>query len=146
MNHPLPVTPETTAGIAVTLASITGWLSDKDWERMIGPWGGMMISVVMLGILLRHSAKRITKEDERAKTDREERERRHSESLAAMRETHGKFEQLHTRAMDTQLETAKALLKLSHASEKLHDEMRGRPCQTMRRELPPMPAMTDPMP
>ena len=109
---------------------------------MIGPWGGMLISVSMLVILLRHSAKRIAKEDERAKVDREERERRHAESLAAMKETHVKFEVLHTRAMDTQLETAKALLKLSHANEKLHDEMRGRPCQAVRRELPFMP--TDP--
>ena len=83
----------------------------------------------MVGILLRHSAKRIAKEDARAAEDKSERERRHKENLDAMKETHGKFEMLHSRAMDAQLETAKAILKLSHASEKLHEEIKGRPGQ-----------------
>ena len=126
------------ATAALATASLTGWLTDKDWERLVGPWGGLLISVGMLGILLRHSAKRIAKEDIRSNEDRAERERRHKEQIDVMRETHAKFESLHVRSMDTQLETAKALLKLSHSCEMLHGEMRGRPCQ-LRRELPPMP-------
>lgn len=145
MTHPLPVTPETLAGATVVMASLTGWLTDKDWERMVGPWGGLLLSVCMCGILLRHSAKRIKREDERSELERQERERRHAESMALQRESHAKFETLHTRAMDAQLETAKALLKLSHSNERLHDEMRGRPChQAASRHLPPMPTEKEP--
>ena len=127
------------ATAALAIVSLTGWLSDKDWERMIGPWGGMLISLAMLVLLVRHSAKRIAKEDARSEKEAAERERRHKEQLDAMKETHAKFESLHIRSMDTQLETAKALLKLSHSCEMLHSEMRGRPCQVTRRDIPPMP-------
>ena len=50
--------PEAVAA-PVLLASLTGWLSDKDWERLIGPWGGMLVSIAMLGFLLRHTASRM---------------------------------------------------------------------------------------
>lgn len=125
--------PETSiATAALATASLTGWLSDKDWERMIGPWGGLLISVFMLIILLRHSAKRIAKEDARSNEDRAERDRRHKEQLEVMRETNSKFESLHIRSMDTQLETAKALLKLSHSFDMLHEDVKARPCQPQR--------------
>jgi hypothetical protein len=136
-SHILP--PESLAMLTLWCANLSGLISDKDWERAIGPYGGLLVSLLMLLVLIRHSAARIKKEDARAEKDAAERERRHKEQLDAMASTHSKFEVLHTRQMDAQLETAKALLKLAHAQETLHSEMRGRPCQVAR-HLPPMPS------
>lgn len=126
MTHsPLP--PEL-AGVAVITAGITNWISQEDWDRLIGPWGGFVISLLLCALLLRHSAKRIRREDDRAKDDAAERKAMHQENLEAMEKTHLKFENLSNRQMDTQLETVKALLTLSSSNDKLHNEMKGRKC------------------
>lgn len=122
------VLPPELAGVAIVTAGITNWISQEDWDRLIGPWGGFVISLLLCALLLRHSAKRIRREDDRAKEDAADRKAMHQESLTAMEKTHTKFETLANRQMECQLETAKAILKMANASENLHTEMKGRRC------------------
>lgn len=124
----MPPLPLEFAMIPLIFAGITSWIDDKDMERFIGPWGGLVISLLLCAVLLRHSAKRIRREDDRAKEDAAERKLMHQENLAAMEKTHSKFEAIIGRQMDCQLETAKAILKLSDSNNNLHSEMRSRAC------------------
>lgn len=124
-NPPLP--PELAAA-AVVVAGLTNWITDEDWDRLVGPWGGFLISLMLCALLLRHSAKRIRREDDRAKEDALERKTMHKESLEAMKETHSKFDVLSNKQMECQLKTAEALLLLSNSNTNLHEEMRRRKC------------------
>ncbi len=117
------------AAATLIMASLTSWISKEDWDRLVGPWGGFVVSLMLCAILLRHSAKRIKKEDDRTASDNQERERRHQENMAKQTEIASKFEAVTERVTETQLETVKALLRLSHSCESLHNEMRSRPCQ-----------------
>jgi hypothetical protein len=134
MTHPL--SPEI-VGATVVIGGITSWITDEDFNRLVGPWGGFVVSIVLCAILLRHSAKRIKREDDRAANDATERERRHQENLAKQSEIAVKFEAVTDKVTQTQLETVKALLRLSHSNENLHAEMRSRPCQRITAHTEP---------
>lgn len=132
--------PEAVAA-PVLLASLTGWLSDKDWERLIGPWGGMLVSIAMLGILLRHTASRMRKDDEN-------RDKRHSESMAVQKALGERLDKQSEKLQEIAIESIKAQAKVAGAIERfdsnaqrltvefreLNDNLKQRPCQ-----LKPMP-------
>lgn len=131
-------TPEIAAATLV-IASLTSWITDEDWNRLVGPWGGFLVSILLCAILLRHSAKRIKREDQRedermrreeARAEKEsvERERRHKESIAAAEAAAAKYEGLTREVMAIQVETAKVMMRLSKSNEALHGEMKVRPC------------------
>lgn len=120
------------AGFAI--ASITSWITDEDWNRLVGPWGGFVLSILLCAILLRHSAKRIKREDQRAESDNADRDRRHKESMDAQVAAAAKYEGLTREVMAIQVDTAKVMAQLAHSCESLHSEMRSRPCQLHRQD------------
>jgi len=126
------------AAATLVIASLTSWITKEDWDRLVGPWGGFLVSIILCALLLRHSAKRIKKEDERTAKDNEERERRHKESMEKQDHIAKRFEKITDGVNATNLEVAKVLLKLNNSCENLHYEMRSRPCQRMtaNTELP----------
>jgi hypothetical protein len=125
----------------VLLASLTGWLSDKDYERLIGPWGGMLVSIAMLAILLRHTASRMRKDDEN-------RDKRHAESMQMQTALGERLDKQNERLQEIAIEGIKAQAKVAGAIERfdsnaqrlaiefreLNDSLKQRPCQ-----LHPMP-------
>lgn len=102
--------PEAVAA-PVLLASLTGWLSDKDWERLIGPWGGMLVSIAMLAILLRHTATRMRKDDEN-------RDKRHTESMQVQKELGERLDKQNEKLQEIAIEGIKAQAKVSSAIER----------------------------
>lgn len=117
------------AAATLLVASLTSWITDEDWNRLVGPWGGFLVSIILCAILLRHSAKRIKREDDRAEKDNADRERRHQEALQAQVAAAAKYEGLTREVMAIQVDTAKVMMHLSKTNEALHEEMRSRPCQ-----------------
>jgi len=114
------------AWLVAPLASITGWIDNEDWNRIIGPFGGLILSLVVSGIMLRlflHSSKQ----------SRVDAEKRHSETLALQERNSEKLIQLTA-------EGIKAQLAMSHAVSSLKETLDERPCGvTPRNSIGPMP-------
>ena len=140
---PHRILTEPIAAAAVFTASLTGWLTDKDWERLVGPWGGMLVSLCMVVVLLRHSAKRISKEDT-------ERERRHQESMELQTKLGERLDKQNESMQAVAIESIKAQAKVTGAIERLDsnaqrmtlefrelsDGLKVRPCQMQMRPMP----------
>lgn len=133
--HPRIIPPDTIAIASVWTASVTGWLSDKDWERIVGPFGGLVVSLLMLLVLIRHSAARLRRDDERAKHEREERERRHVEAMAIQRALGERLDAQTERVMELTAEsikaqgkTALAIQSVDRTLQSLTAEWERKPC------------------
>ena len=114
------------AWLVQPVATLTGWVSKEDWERIIGPFGGLLLSLVVSGIMLRlflHSSKQ----------SRADAEKRHSETLALQERNSEKLTQLTA-------EGIKAQLAMSHAMSNLKETLDERPCGiTPKNRINPMP-------
>lgn len=114
------------AWLAAPIAAITGWIDNEDWDRIIGPFGGLILSLVVSGIMLRlflHSSKQ----------SRADAEKRHSETLALQERNSEKLTQLTA-------EGIKAQLAMAHAVSNLKETLDERPCSiTPRNRINPMP-------
>jgi hypothetical protein len=119
--HTIPA--DTLALASVFTASITGWLSDKDWERIVGPFGGLVVSLLMLLVLIRHSSARIKRDDERAAHDREEREKCHQEAMKIQRELGKRLDSQGEKLMAITVESIKAQGKATVAIESVDRTM-----------------------
>ena len=127
------ITPPTdvTALALFTTASIFNFFSESDWNRITGPFGGLVVSLAMLVLLVRHSAARIRKDDER-----------HNESIAVQKLLIGKLDrqaeqhmELTKRCLESEKRTTVAIesvdstLQLSASRmEDLTRELRSRTC------------------
>lgn len=114
------------AWLMAPLASLTGWMSTEDWERIIGPFGGLLLSLAVSGIMLRlflHASKQ----------SRADAEKRHSESFALQERNSEKLIQLTA-------EGIKAQLAMAHAMSNLKETLDERPCGiTPKNRMTPMP-------
>ena len=114
------------AWLVAPIASITGWIDNEDWNRIIGPFGGLILSLVVSGIMLRlflHASKQ----------SRADAEKRHSETLALQERNSEKLTQLTA-------EGIKAQLAMAHAMSNLKETLDERPCGiTPKNRMTPMP-------
>ena len=114
------------AWLVQPVATLTGWVSKEDWERLIGPFGGLILSLIVSGIMLRlflHSSKQ----------SRADAEKRHSETLALQERNSEKLTQLTA-------EGIKAQLAMAHAMSNLKETLDERPCAiTPKNRINPMP-------
>lgn len=96
--------------VAVSLfnASLFGLFSKEDWSRMTGPVSGLVVSILIMVVLFKHSANRIRKDDERARLDRQDREERHKEAMQVQRDLMKKLEDKDERLMALTVEQMKA--------------------------------------
>ena len=129
-----------TIPITATTSAVTDVVTDDVlWTRVIGPFGGLFLSIVFLGIFLRKDAiarkdrlkaeaemkaaadAREKKEEERRKAEEEQRERRHSETLALQEKNSKQLVALTVAGIRREGKTEAAI-------EKLAAEMKSRPC------------------
>jgi hypothetical protein len=97
--------------LAIWFANITGFLTDKDWDRVVGPWGGMMISILAAAIMLRMYVK-IQDQERKDKADR------HREMMEALTGQVTKNDHLNERVMDLTAESIKAQARVVGAIER----------------------------
>lgn len=127
MIHHAP--PDTLASFGIVFASLTGWLTDKDWERLVGPWGGMLVSLGMLLIILRHTAARQKHQDQQAELDRQDRERRHQEAIALQKENADKLMAITVETIKASGRATVAIERVDSTLQYLTAELEKRPCQ-----------------
>lgn len=120
----IPITATTT----LVTKAVT---DDVMWTKMIGPFGGLFLSIVFLGIFLRKDSiarrdrikvesmlrddtlAREKKEEARRAADDDAQERRHSETLALQKENSHQLLELTKSSITAQAETAHAIQSLA---------------------------------
>jgi hypothetical protein len=118
---------------------VMAFFTPDDWQRFLGPLGGLALSIAMLGVMLAFARSRIKREDERARQDREDRDKRHKEQLDELRESRGDHKAAMQQIMALTAESIKAQGRSTVAVESvdrtlqyLTKELECRPCQAKK--------------
>jgi len=119
-------------------ATLAPALSDQDWARAIGPYGGLFVSLVMLIFFVVHAVRRQRKDDLREKTliaqreaeslasenrfklEMEDRERRHNEQLKFQERQQDRVMELVAECVKSNARVCQAIDAVSKSNEIVH--------------------------
>ncbi len=126
---------------AACTASLFPALSDQDWARAIGPFGGLFVSLAMLAFFVFHAARRQRKDDARekaaderrekadaaaevrAKEEAEEKERRHKEQLEFQERMQNRVMDLVAESIKADMRVCQAINAMSKSNELVHVQL-----------------------
>jgi len=108
---------------------------------MIGPWGGMLVSLIMLAIIIRHTAARQKHQYQQAELDRQDRDRRHSEAMAMQKDNAEKLMGITVESIKASGRATLAIERVDSTLQYLTQELEKRPCQL--KNLPTMPTQKE---
>ncbi|MEI8044233.1 MAG: hypothetical protein WCL11_22675 [Verrucomicrobiota bacterium] len=111
------------ASLAIAFVNLAAYLTSDDWDKLLGPLGCLVLSIIMLGVFISHARNRMRREDARNEARERESERRHEDGMKAQKmlyEAHAiKMESFLTQQMAASLEQIKANLRQSSATSEM---------------------------
>lgn len=109
------------AALAAFVAA-TAPIRDTDWSKLIGPYGGYFLSLLMLLMFIRRDNRNRKDAAKRLSLEEDSRERRHKEVLQLQKENSSSLMVLNVKQIEAQHAVSVAMTGLTQ-------ELRSRPCQ-----------------
>ena len=97
-------------------------ITESDWSKLIGPYGGYFLSLIMLLLFIRRDNRNRKDATKRLESEELNRERRHKESLEIQRDNSKSLMELNIKQIEAQHAVSVAMTGLTQ-------ELRSRPCQ-----------------